>query len=126
MSEQDTPNPPDEPRRRAPPSRAPTHTSRTAGRSTPPRHRRSWAGDPARPVGPAPGVEFAPHGARLVAYIVDGLIISIVLAAIADRAPFIALGAGIRFEPGTNDIDLRFDLVGPVARFAILFDAGDR
>ena len=28
------------------------------------------------PAGPAPGVEFAPHGARLVAYLVDSLVIT--------------------------------------------------
>jgi uncharacterized RDD family membrane protein YckC len=33
--------------------------------------------------GPAPGIEFAPHGARLVAYILDGIIIGIVVTVIA-------------------------------------------
>ena len=36
----------------------------------------SWE-RPEEQTGPAPGVEFAPHGARLVAYILDGIIISI-------------------------------------------------
>jgi len=33
---------------------------------------------PAEPSGPAPGVRFAPHGPRLVAYILDGLILTVV------------------------------------------------
>ena len=33
-----------------------------------------WAA-PAEPAGPAPGVRFAPHGERLVAYILDSLIV---------------------------------------------------
>jgi uncharacterized RDD family membrane protein YckC len=36
----------------------------------------SWEAPEAQ-AGPAPGVEFAPHGARLVAYIIDGIIVSI-------------------------------------------------
>jgi uncharacterized RDD family membrane protein YckC len=40
---------------------------------------------PARPVGPAPGVEFGDFGPRLVAYIIDGLIVFavVVLAMLA-------------------------------------------
>ena len=33
---------------------------------------------PAEPSGPAPGVRFAPHGPRLVAYILDGVILTVV------------------------------------------------
>jgi uncharacterized RDD family membrane protein YckC len=40
-----------------------------------------WA-TPTEPVGPAPGIQFAPHGARLVAYIIDGLIIGFVVTAL--------------------------------------------
>ena len=32
---------------------------------------------PAEPVGPAPGIEFAPHGPRLAAYLIDSLVLSI-------------------------------------------------
>jgi uncharacterized RDD family membrane protein YckC len=38
---------------------------------------------PETTAGPAPGIEFAPHGARLVAYIFDGIIIGIVVSVIA-------------------------------------------
>ncbi len=41
-----------------------------------------WA-TPAEPTGPAPGVEFAPHGARLVAYIIDSIIVTFVVLAFA-------------------------------------------
>lgn len=44
---------------------------------------------PAVTEGPAPGVEFAPHGARLVAYIIDGIIISILVGI------FVVIGSGI-------------------------------
>ena len=45
-------------------------------------------------AGPAPGVEFAPHGGRLVAYIIDTIIVSIVLLVLLlVAAPLIANGA---------------------------------
>lgn len=40
-----------------------------------------WA-MPLDPMGPAPGLRFAPHGARLVAYIVDVILISVLLAGV--------------------------------------------
>jgi uncharacterized RDD family membrane protein YckC len=36
-----------------------------------------WQSDPTGPTGPAPGVEFAGYGARVVAYIIDTIIVSI-------------------------------------------------
>ena len=36
-----------------------------------------WQSDPTGPTGPAPGVEFAGYGARIVAYIIDTIIVSI-------------------------------------------------
>jgi len=47
--------------------------------SAPPPPTVSWE-SPQAETGPAPGVEYAPHGARLVAYILDGIIISIASA----------------------------------------------
>ncbi len=38
----------------------------------------SWEA-PTEEVGPAPGVKFAPHGGRFLAYILDGLIITVLL-----------------------------------------------
>ena len=40
----------------------------------------SWEA-PEPEAGPAPGVEFAPHGARLVAYIIDSIIVTVVIIA---------------------------------------------
>lgn len=52
---------------------------------------------PVEPTGPAPGVAFAPHGPRLVAYILDGLILSV--AAIVVSVPWlVALGATGGFD----------------------------
>jgi uncharacterized RDD family membrane protein YckC len=67
----------------------------------------SWEA-PTEEVGPAPGVKFAPHGGRLLAYIIDGLIVtaililmtialSVVLVAIAGtsgRSSSITVGVG--------------------------------
>ena len=46
----------------------------------PPQPPTSWSGPPPQ-VGPAPGVQFASHGPRLVAYIIDTIIIGVVLIA---------------------------------------------
>jgi len=52
----------------------------------------SWE-SPEVETGPAPGVQYAPHGARLVAYILDGIIISIAVA-IPVIIGFVLLGSG--------------------------------
>jgi uncharacterized RDD family membrane protein YckC len=52
----------------------------------------SWE-SPASVEGPAPGVEFAPHGARLVAYILDTIILGVVITALL-LIGFILLGSG--------------------------------
>jgi uncharacterized RDD family membrane protein YckC len=57
--------------------------------------------------GPAPGVEFAPHGARLVAYILDGIIIAIVLTVI------FTIGALVFFA-GSTVVDNRVTNVSTV------------
>lgn len=51
-----------------------------------------WTAPP-QPAGPAPGLYFAPHGARLVAYIVDGLILSLVfiVGAVVSLAPVVVV-----------------------------------
>ena len=53
----------------------------------------SWEA-PAEEVGPAPGVKFAPHGGRLLAYIIDGLITTaiLVLMTIALGVVLVAVG----------------------------------
>jgi uncharacterized RDD family membrane protein YckC len=53
---------------------------------------------PQEPAGPAPGVSFAPHGDRLLAYIVDTIIVAIfIIVAIVVAA--IILGSGVSGTP---------------------------
>ena len=52
-----------------------------------------WAPAPVAP-GPGPGVEYAPHGGRLVAYIIDGFIVGIAVTIVAlVLTPFLIAGA---------------------------------
>jgi uncharacterized RDD family membrane protein YckC len=46
--------------------------------AAPPGQTPTWSA-PVEPTGPAPGYQFAPHGGRLVAYIVDVVIVTAVL-----------------------------------------------
>jgi len=58
---------------------------------------------PERPAGPAPGVEFGEFGPRLVAYIIDGLIVgAVIIAAILAWVTFALLTGGMR----SNGMDL--------------------
>ena len=56
----------------------------------------SWE-SPESQAGPAPGVEFAPHGGRLVAYILDGIIIGIVVSVI------VVIGGAVLYAGSTMD-----------------------
>ena len=47
---------------------------------------------PAEPTGPAPGVRYAPHGPRIVAYILDGVIITVVFLLLLVPIGLIAAG----------------------------------
>ena len=53
-----------------------------------------WA-TPTETVGPAPGIEFAPHGARLVAYILDSILVTIVVLA------FVIIASAVLFAGTT-------------------------
>lgn len=129
MSEQDTtppiePTPPAQPTEPVPPTAAPPPAPPAPApiQAAPPPAAApavQWQ-TPAADVGPAPGIEFAPHGARLVAYIVDGIIISVILTLMAIVA-FVVLGAGIEFEPGTTRIDPDSISSGQWLVFGILF-----
>jgi uncharacterized RDD family membrane protein YckC len=52
----------------------------------------AWQQVSAADIGPAPGVRFAPHAGRLIAYIVDGFILGI-LTAIVSVVLFAVIGA---------------------------------
>ena len=49
---------------------------------------------PVEEEGPAPGVKFAGHGPRLVAYIIDGVISSVILLLFVIAVPAAILGSG--------------------------------
>jgi uncharacterized RDD family membrane protein YckC len=53
---------------------------------------------PESEAGPAPGIEFAGHGGRLVAYILDGILVSVIVIVIAVLASAIVVG-GITVSP---------------------------
>ncbi len=72
------PTPPAEPTAVAPAPPPPV----AAPAATPAAPAVAWV-QPEPDAGPAPGVEFAPHGGRLVAYIVDSLIIGALVIAVA-------------------------------------------
>src|SRR3954465_4859424 len=58
---------------------------------------------PQRIEGPAPGVEYAPHGGRLVAYIIDSLILTIACSITAVAAAVVlASGATVEGQTVTN------------------------
>ena len=52
----------------------------------------AWQAPP-EPTGPAPGIEFAGYGARLVAYIVDIILLTIVCGVLVVSALFVLVGA---------------------------------
>ena len=79
-------------RRRAAATRrdgSPTHLRRPAAQPAV-----MWA-TPTETVGPAPGIEFAPHGARLVAYILDSILVTIVVLA------FVIIASAVLFAGTT-------------------------
>ena len=70
----------------------------------------AWAAPPLEP-GPAPGVAFAPHGARLLSYLLDCLILFIVLAVFW----VIVLAAGTAAGTGGALAGFGILLVGTIA-----------
>ena len=70
-----------------------------------------WAA-PVETVGPAPGVEFAPHGARIVAYLIDGLILLVVDLIL--MVPFFLFAADAVRSPETTPS------AGTIALFVVL------
>lgn len=74
------------------PSAAPAPT---AGPAAPPEQRTtpivSWEA-PTEEIGPAPGVKFAPHGGRFLAYILDGLILTAILIVMTIALSLVLVG----------------------------------
>jgi uncharacterized RDD family membrane protein YckC len=75
----------------------------------------TWSA-PTEPAGPAPGFRFAPHGARLMAYIVDIVIVSAVLI-----VGWILFGivAGFFFAAGSEGFGAAIIIVLAVMTFII-------
>ena len=85
----DESNQPQEPTQVAPPTPPPAYPPAgppPAGSSLQP-----WPA-PVEPAGPAPGVAFAPHGARLVAYIVDAILIGVLVTALVIALSILTAG----------------------------------
>ncbi len=59
---------------------------------------------PPESAGPAPGIEFAGHGARIVAYIIDAIIVSILIGVLYVVA-FVLFGRGLEWDPATGDVN---------------------
>ena len=80
----------------------------------------SWE-SPEVQAGPAPGTEFAPHGGRLVAYILDSIIVSIAVG-IPLIVGFVLLGSGVTVEREVTGIDQVTGIdPGATAGFSLLF-----
>jgi uncharacterized RDD family membrane protein YckC len=71
----------------------------------------SWEA-PASSEGPAPGVEFAPHGGRLVAYIFDGIIVTVVVTVL------LLIGIGVAAAGATYDGN-KLTSIEPLGVFAL-------
>jgi uncharacterized RDD family membrane protein YckC len=109
-----TPEPAPAPEPAPPPQAPPAPAPEPAGqpRTTP---IVSWEA-PAEEVGPAPGIKFAPHGGRLLAYIVDALIVGAILVVMTLVLSFVLVGAaatGGRSNPASVGI-------GVVGTFAFI------
>jgi uncharacterized RDD family membrane protein YckC len=76
-----------------------------------------WEAPPEQ-AGPAPGIEFAGHGARLVAYLIDGVILTFVMGVLIVLA-FVPM-AGVDRDPVTRMIDLDTVSTGGVLVMAVL------
>ena len=92
--------PPHEPPPSPPPQAPPAPEPASQPRTTP---IVSWEA-PAEEVGPAPGIKFAPHGSRFLAYILDALIVTAVLIVLGIVLSILLVGVaatGGRGNPAT-------------------------
>jgi uncharacterized RDD family membrane protein YckC len=82
----------------------------------------AWAA-PREEAGPAPGVKFASHGLRLIAYIVDSLIVGFVFTVVVViMATTLFAGAGLSgfWRADFRDRDLTPAMVGALVVFVLL------
>ena len=91
----------------------------------------SWQAPPVQ-AGPAPGVEFAPHGARFFSYLIDAFILTIVLGVLivvfvfasGPTAPATPRGTGSFDNPGIFAIGVLLALVIAFAYFPFFWARG--
>jgi uncharacterized RDD family membrane protein YckC len=72
----------------------------------------TWQGPPQEP-GPAPGVAFAPPGPRLIAYIIDALIVTFVVIAVITLLAIVVFGGS--WLTGLTSADFRNGNLSPAA-----------
>ena len=89
MTDPTNPGPDQQPTPQPPPQQAPPPS---AAWPPPPQPPTSWTAPPPE-VGPAPGIRFASHGPRLIAYIIDTIIISVVLIAVITILSIVVFGS---------------------------------
>ncbi len=70
----------------------------------------SWE-PPAEEVGPAPGIKFAPHGGRFLAYILDGLIVTAILIVMTIALSLVLVGMG---RSGSDSATAAVAVVGTI------------
>jgi uncharacterized RDD family membrane protein YckC len=81
-----------------------------------------WQAPPIEP-GPAPGTQFAPHGERLLAYIVDSLIVSLVIFAaviVIGIVTALAYGMSANNGPGSGVVSGAFVATIVLLTFAVI------
>jgi len=88
--------PPAAPQPVVPPPPAPETWATANDASAPP----AWQTDP-DPAGPAPGVDFAGYGARLIAYFLDGLLLGVAIVAMWVVLTAILVGSASDGQVGT-------------------------
>ena len=96
------PTPPAPPPQAAPPPQ-PAQTTTGWDASPPPAAPQVGWAPPQEAEGPAPGIEFAPHGGRLVAYIIDGLIVGLVVSVLV-IVGLIVLFGGVSIDQSTGQV----------------------
>jgi len=105
-----------------PPEREATVAWQQPGGQQPPEQQPAvaWQQPPDTP-GPAPGIEFAGHGSRLVAYLLDSVLITVVVIAIAIVAGAVFVGGLTIDDSGTTASVSGPAVVSAVIAFLVIF-----
>jgi uncharacterized RDD family membrane protein YckC len=74
----------------------------------------SWSAPPPTPVGPAAGIQYAGFGIRLVAFILDAIVLSVIAAALgplAGTGQIVQTGSGVSFNYSASGFQTLVGLV---------------